>query len=139
MERAEILQELRRCGIQPTAQRIEIADILLEKPQHLSADQVIERLRARKSRVSKATVYNTLNLFGERGLLTEIIVDQQRRYYDSNTDKHHHFYNIDTGRLTDIPHDVIRVSHIPDCPDGGSLESIEVLVKFRNRGGDKPG
>lgn len=139
MKRADILAKLARCGIQATPQRIEIAEILLEKLQHLSADQIIEQLRARKSRVSKATVYNTLNLFGERGLVTEITVDPQRRYYDSNTDNHHHFYNIDTGQLTDIPRGAIRISHIPDCPDGGSLESLEVLVKFRNKDIDEPG
>ena len=139
MERADILLEFSRCGIQPTSQRIEIAGILLERPQHLSADQIIDRLRVRGSSVSKATVYNTLNLFGERGLVTEIIVDPERRYYDSNTDRHHHFYNIDTGRLTDIPRDAIEVSRIPECPDGGALESIEVLIKVRNGGADKKG
>jgi len=137
MNRAEIVLAFDRCGIQPTSQRIEIAGILLEKPQHLSADQIIDRLRERGSGVSKATVYNTLKLFGERGLVTEIVVDPQRRYYDSNTDRHHHFYNVDTGLLTDIPRDAIRVSHIPDCPDGASLESIEVLVKVRGGGPDK--
>lgn len=132
MERADILSEFDRCGIQPTSQRVEIAEVLLEKPQHLSADQIIEQLRVRGSRVSKATVYNTLNLFGERGLVTEIIVDPERRFYDSNTARHHHFYNIDTGKLTDIPHDEVRVTAVPDCPDGGTLESIEVLIKVRS-------
>ena len=139
MKRADILLAFERCGIQPTSQRIEVAGILLEKAQHLSADQIIDRLRDKGSSVSKATVYNTLNLFGERGLVTEIIVDPERRYYDSNTEKHHHFYNVDTGRLTDIPRDSIRVSHIPECPDGGALESIEVLIKVRNPGADKSG
>ena len=132
MDRAGILSEFDRCGIQPTSQRIEIAEILLEKPQHLSADQIIAQLRGQGSTVSKATVYNTLNLFGERRLVTEIIVDPERRFYDSNTDRHHHFYNIDTGELTDIPHDEVRVTAVPDCPDGGKLESIEVLIKVRN-------
>ena len=139
MARADILLEFERCGIQPTSQRLEIARILLEKPQHVSAEDIIDRLRAAGSCVSKATVYNTLNLFGERGLVTEIVVDPERRYYDSNTEKHHHFYNVDTGRLTDIPRGAIKVSQIPECPDGGSLESIEVLVKVRNPGADKSG
>ena len=139
MDRADILRQFDRCGIQPTSQRVEIAGILLERPQHLSADQIIDRLKAKNSGVSKATVYNTLKLFGERGLVMEIIVDPQRRYYDSNTDRHHHFYNIDTGSLTDIPRDALTVSHIPDCPDGARLESIEVLVKVRNKGPDKSG
>ena len=139
MDRADILLEFDRCGIQPTPQRVEIAEILLERPQHVSAEQIIDRLRAEGSGVSKATVYNTLNLFGERGLVTEIVVDPERRYYDSNTEKHHHFYNVDTGRLTDIPCDSIRVSHIPECPDGASLESIDVVIKVRSPGSEKSG
>jgi Fur family iron response transcriptional regulator len=132
MQRADILTEFNRCGIQPTSQRIEIAEILLERPQHLSAEQIIERLRLQGSSVAKATVYNTLNLFGERGLVREIVVNPERRFYDSNTDRHHHFYNIDTGKLTDVPRDDVRVTGIPDCPDGGRVESIEVLIKVRN-------
>ena len=139
MTRSGVRSLIEKHGILPTPQRVEIAGILLDKPQHLSAEQIIDCLRERGSRVSKATVYNTLNLFGERGLVTEIIVDPERRYYDSNTDRHHHFYNIDTGQLTDIPRDAITVSHIPECPDGGALESIEVLVKVRNPGADKSG
>jgi Fur family transcriptional regulator, iron response regulator len=139
VERADILLAFERCGIQPTPQRVEVAGVLLEKAQHLSAEQIIDRLRKTGSRVSKATVYNTLNLFGERGLVTEIVVDPERRYYDSNTDKHHHFYNVDTGQLTDIPRDAVQVSGIPKCPDGGALESIDVLVRIRNRGADKSG
>jgi Fur family iron response transcriptional regulator len=132
MNRADIAQEFVRYGIQLTPQRIEIARVLLEKPQHISADQIIDRLREGGISVSKATVYNTLKLFGERGLVTEIIVDPERRFYDSNTERHHHFYNIDTGKLTDIDCDEVRVTQIPECPDGGSLESIEVLIKVRN-------
>ena len=139
VKRADILLEFQRCDIQSTSQRIEIAQVLFEKAQHLSAEQIIDCLRQKGSRVSKATVYNTLNLFGQRGLVKEIIVDPERRYYDSNTDRHHHFYNVDTGQLTDIPCDSIEVSHIPECPDGAALESIDVLVKIRNRGADKSG
>ena len=63
MSRAELLAKLEDHGILPTPQRLEVAEILLEKPQHLSADQLIERLRSGGSTVSKATIYNSLNLF----------------------------------------------------------------------------
>ena len=133
MERAEVLAEFARFGILPTPQRLEIAEILFEKPQHLSAEQIIDRLRAGGSGVSKATVYNTLNLFSERGLAHECLVDSQRRFYDSNSQPHHHFYNVDTGRLTDIPRDQIRLEEFPEFPKGVRLEQVEVLIKVRNR------
>ena len=66
MLRSEILVRFDELGILSTPQRIEIAEILLEKPQHLSAEQIIDRLNATGSGVSKATVYNTLNLFSEK-------------------------------------------------------------------------
>jgi Fur family iron response transcriptional regulator len=133
MQRAEIMLEFERHGILPTSQRLEVAEVLLEKPQHLSAEQIIEKLRARGSGVSKATVYNTLNLFGERGLVGECLVDPERRYYDSNRHPHHHFFDVDTGELTDIPRDQIRFAEMPDFPGEGSLDSIEVLIKVRSK------
>lgn len=119
-------------GILPTAQRLEIAAILLEKPQHLSADQIIDQLRLSGSAVSKATVYNTLKLFSERGLVKEVMVDPVRKFYDSTTHPHHHFYNVDTGQLADIPDDLVRFDSLPDLPDGTRQESVEVLIKVRD-------
>ncbi len=101
--REDISQLLNERGVFPTAQRVDVALVILAKPQHLSAEQIIAGIRAMGSRVSKATVYNTLNLFCERGLLRTVDVDPTRQYYDSTIGAHHHFYNVDTGELTDIP------------------------------------
>lgn len=131
MLRPEILLRFNELGILSTPQRLEIAEILLKRPQHLSAEQIIDRLRAAGSGVSKATVYNTLNLFSERGLVSECVVDPERRYYDSTTVPHHHFYDLDTGELTDIPAESVRFDGLPKFPENGHLESIEVLIKFR--------
>jgi Fur family iron response transcriptional regulator len=131
MQRADILVEFSKYGILPTAQRLEVAGILLAKPQHLSAEQIIDRLRMNGSGVSKATVYNTLNLFSERGLVNECLVDPERRFYDSTTEPHHHFYNMDTGELTDIPHRNIQISGLPDLPEDFHLDGIEVVIKGR--------
>ena len=119
-------------GILPTPQRLEIAHILLEKPQHLSAEHIIEKLKAAESGVSKATVYNTLNLFSERGLVKEVMVDPVRKFYDSTTHAHHHFYNVDSGELSDIPDEQIRFQDLPELPEGTERESIEVLIKVRD-------
>lgn len=119
--------------ILPTPQRLEVAAILLEKPQHLSADQIIDRLRVTGSAVSKATVYNTLNLFSQRGLVKEVMVDPVRKFYDSTTHPHHHFYNVDTGELSDIPDAEVNFQALPDLPEGTRQESVEVLIKVRDR------
>ncbi len=132
MSRTDILSLFDQHGILPTPQRIEVADILLARPQHLSAEQIIEKLRDAGSSVSKATVYNTLNLFGERGLVKEVMVDPVRKFYDSTTHPHHHFYNVDSGELSDIPDHLVGFSELPDPPAGTEAESVELLIRVRD-------
>ena len=133
MTRVGLLSLFDRHGILPTPQRVEIAGILLERPQHLSADQIIDRLRVAGSAVSKATVYNTLNLFAERGLVKEVMVDPVRKFYDSTTHPHHHFYNVDSGELSDIPEGQVSFRDLPELPEGTERESVEVLIRVRDR------
>lgn len=132
MVRSSILARLEKHGILPTPQRLEVADILLHKPQHMSADQIISRLHEKGSTVSKATVYNTLKIFEKKGLIKECIVDPERRFYDSTTHPHHHFYNVDSGTLTDIAADEIAITGLPDLPAGTTYDGIELLIRIRN-------
>lgn len=132
MSRTDILSLFDRYGILPTPQRIEVADILLCRPQHLSAEQIIDKLRDTGSSVSKATVYNTLKLFSERGLVKEVMVDPVRKFYDSTTHPHHHFYNVDSGELSDIPDHLVSFNALPDPPAGTEAESVELLIRVRD-------
>jgi len=133
MPRSRIQGLLESHGILPTPQRLEVAEILLDRPQHLSAEQIIDTLKVRDSGVSKATVYNTLNLFSERGLVKELMVDPERKFYDSTTRPHHHFYNVDTRVLTDIDDASIEFLSLPELPEGTEQASVEVLIKVRGR------
>ncbi len=120
-------------GISATPQRVEIAAIMLEAKQHLSADQVLTRLADAEAAVSKATVYNTLGLFTERGLVRAVAVDSKKVFYDSNTTEHHHFYNVDDGTLTDFPSDAVVIDQLPTAPAGTQTESIDVVIRVRNK------
>lgn len=133
MSQSDILSLFDQHRIQPTPQRVEVAKILFERPQHLSAEQILEKLGREGVGVSKATVYNTLKLFGERGLVREVVVDPERKFYDSTTHMHHHFYNVDTGSLSDISCDDVRFLELPKLPEGTEQDSIEVLIKVRDR------
>ena len=133
MSRSDILDIFDKHGILPTPQRLEVAEILLARPQHMSADQIIDRLRVAGSGVSKATVYNTLKLFGDRGIVKEVMVDPVRKFYDSSTHPHHHFYNVDTGELTDIDKGGVSFQSLPPTPDGAQQESVEVLIRLRSQ------
>ena len=133
MRSAEIRTRLEKSGIAPTSQRLEIAEILFEKPQHLAAEQILAILRRRNSSVSKATVYNTLHLFGEKGLVNELRIESNRTYYDSTSCPHHHFYHVESGELRDIPVNQVRVMNLPPLPKGTQQDSVEVLIKIRNK------
>jgi len=129
----EAAARLQEHGILPTQQRLQIARVLLTGDQHLSADQVLELVNAAGNRVSKATVYNTLGLFARKGILREVIVDPSRVFYDTNNGPHHHFYNIDTGELSDIDATRIPVEQLPDAPEGTLIDGVEVVIRVRGR------
>ena len=123
---------LRAHGINPTHQRIEIAHALFSRREHLSADQILAIVNGRHAETSKATVYNTLNRFLEKKLIREVIVDPSKVFYDPNTVPHHHFYNIDTGELTDIDAGPISISGLPELPDGMVTEGVDIIVRVRS-------
>ncbi len=134
VEKDAIPSLLQQHGISPTAQRVEIAGILLSKCQHLSADQVLTRLTEHGASVSKATVYNTLGLFAERGLVRQVIVDPAKVFYDSNVAPHHHFYNVDDGNLIDVNAAEVPIEHLPHAPDGTVAEAVDIVIRVRNTG-----
>ncbi len=133
ISRAAMSERLRSFGIAPTHQRIEIANALFSRCEHQSADQILAVVNAHHSETSKATVYNTLKLFLERGLVREVIVDPSKVFYDPNTVPHHHFYNMASGELTDIPVDTLEISGMPTLPEGMLADSIDVIVRIRPR------
>ena len=122
---------LQEHGILPTQQRLLIAAVLLERQQHLSADQVMHLVNGHEHLVSKATVYNTLGLFAKHGLIREVIVDPARVFYDSNTSSHHHFYNIDTGELTDIDSGSMEITELPVTPAGTIAAGVDIIIRVR--------
>ena len=127
----EIAAQLRAYGINPTNQRIEIAHVLFSRHEHLSAEEVFSLVNGDPVRVSKATVYNTLGLFAERGLVREVIADPARVFYDPNTAPHHHFYDTTTGKLMDIPEEDVQISVFPALPEGMRMEGVEIIVRVR--------
>lgn len=129
--RDQLVDLLRRHDINPTHQRIEIASALFSRGEHLSADRILAIVNDRHSETSKATVYNTLNLFLEKKLIREVIVDPNKVFYDPNTEPHYHFYNSDTGELTDIEADRIEVSGLPQLPEGMVTDGVDIIVRIR--------
>jgi len=128
----DVGSHLRRHGIYPTGQRLAIAKVLLPRHQHVTAYELYAQLRSTGVQLSKATVYNTLNLFAEKGLVREIVVDGNHTYFDSNPAPHHHFYNVDDNVLIDMPNPVCELVPDMELPKGTQLDEVEVVVKIRN-------
>jgi len=133
LDEDEASRRLRDYDILPTQQRLQIAQVLLTCDQHLSAEQVLELVNASGSRVSKATVYNTLGLFAQKGIVREVNVDPSRVFYDTNNSLHHHFYNVDSGELLDIDPSQMPMDPLPEAPEGSVVESVEVIVRIRSK------
>ena len=129
MSRYEIEKMLREKGIQPTAQRVEVLYHLYEGG-HRTADELHELLNQEFSRVSRATVYNTLNLLRDQGLIGEVILEPGRSIFDANPTGHYHFYNVDTKELSDIPADQICLTCLPGYPEGKRFIGADVVIRI---------
>ena len=128
----EAISLLQHYGISPTSQRVEMTRLLMRSPIHLSAEDVFRSVNTGGHRTSKATVYNTLNLMTKKGMIREVIADPTKIFYDSNTQPHHHFFDVTTGALKDIDASKVQVNGLPPLPEGTVLEGVEVVVRFRS-------
>ena len=131
MRRDDAVALLRENEIAPTAQRVDIASVLLARPQHVCAEDVHRMLFRHGTPVSRATVYNTLGLFARKGLVRELVVGSDKVLYDSNTASHDHLYDVDTGVLTDIEPGSVVVDALPPLPAGTRVERVEVVIRVR--------
>jgi len=128
---SHFLDQLRGAGLRPTRQRLALAKLLFESgDRHVTAEMLHAEALGKNVRVSLATVYNTLHQFTKAGLLSEIVVDTSRFYFDTNTSKHHHLYYEDSGELEDVDAAEITVSGPIVAPDGMQVKSVNVVVRI---------
>ncbi|HKK21580.1 MAG TPA: Fur family transcriptional regulator [candidate division Zixibacteria bacterium] len=121
---------LRQCDIQPTPQRISVVECILNDKTHPTADEVLIAARKKCPTVSRATVYNTLNLLVERGLIGMQTIREGAVVFDPNVERHHHFVDEDTGDIYDIPWDQLEVKGKEKLKD---FEIVEFQVILRGR------
>ncbi len=131
----DVAAVLREHGIQPSAQRVAVAQYVLQTDEHPSADEVWARVRDGFPMLSRATVYNTLNLFVDKGLVREHILAAGKVVFDPNTEPHHHFVDEQTGRIFDVPWDAVKVSQVEQL---GEFAVTQYQVVMRGRRLDGP-
>ena len=121
-------------GISPTSRRVQIADLAFQRQQHVTAEEVYEQLNVGSRHVSRATVYNTLKMLVDHGLLWQVTVEMSRVFYDSNISPHHHFFDIDSRGLEDIEAEQFEILGMPEPPPGKSVAGVDVVVRLKSTG-----
>jgi len=134
---ADVQTILRDHGVQPSAQRVAVAEYVLFTEDHPSADQVWQRVKQGFPILARATVYNTLNLFVEHGLLQQLVIAEGRVVFDPKTECHHHFVDEATGRIEDVAWNALEVRNVDKLVDY-DVRKYQVVLRGHRRNG-KPG
>lgn len=132
----ELIEKLEHAGIRPSAQRVAIAAYVLSTEDHPSADEVWNRVKAEFPMVSRATVYNTLQLFREHGLVQQLVLAEGSVVFDPKVEPHHHFVDDDTGAIHDIPWAALRVGKVDEL-EGVDVRDYMVVVRGRKKDGKR--
>ena len=123
----------RELNLTPTKQRLELAHLIFAKKQHFTASELINMADKNNLNISMATVYNTLSLLEDKGMLKTINIDNELKFYDTNLEDHHHLYNTTMSTLTDIAHDKVVFAELPELPKNLKIESTQLLIKASNK------
>ena len=128
------VQKLRSSNLRPTKQRLKICQFLFdrEKTFHFTVESLNKKINKNKdTKLSLATIYNTVEAFTNAGYLKEILTSKNKSYYDTNIKSHHHFYDEESKELTDIKYNQIKLSKVPIPPKGKKIKNLEVVIRIQ--------
>jgi Fur family transcriptional regulator, iron response regulator len=128
-------QWLAQADLRPTKQRLALAALMVGDGQdrHVTAEGLFSSVRASGLQVSLATVYNTLRVFCEVGLVQEITIEGAKSYFDTRVDDHPHFYFEDSAELTDAPKEQLEFAQLPEAPGGTEIYKVDVVIRVRKK------
>jgi Fur family peroxide stress response transcriptional regulator len=121
---------VRRAGVKLTQQRIEIFRELAGTGDHPDIETVFTSVRKKMPTVSLDTVYRTLGLFADLGLVMTVRPLNARVRFDANTDVHHHFICTRCGAILDFEHRDFDTLKVPEAATGlGRVESRHIELR----------
>ncbi|MBW7875235.1 MAG: transcriptional repressor [Candidatus Cloacimonetes bacterium] len=128
----QIRSILRSRGLQVTTQRVALCRFVLCEADHPTVDTVKTWAEAHSVKVSQATVYNTLNMLVDEGLLKVFrFPHSDRMVYDNNVHHHHHLLDEESNQIFDLDPSQI---HIPEALSSEwDISGVEVFVRGRKR------
>ncbi len=110
-------------GVKPSVTRLAIYDYLYNHRTHPTVDEIYEALSPEIPTLSKTTVYNTVNLLANSGIIKSISIEGFRTRYDANNNFHAHFLCTKCNNVYDI-FDL----ECPKCPlDGFTVSSEDIF------------
>ncbi|RHX93276.1 transcriptional repressor [Leptospira yasudae] len=131
---------LEDAGINVTVQRLQMANLLLSEPQHLTADQVFQLVNEHMPNASRATIFNNLKLFAEKGIVNLLELKSGITLYDSNVSNHHHAVDEETGEIFDIDLDskleeavLAELKKDFETKTGTSLKDCNLLITLKGK------
>ena len=128
------VQKLRSSNLRPTKQRLKICQFLFDRKKtfHFTVETLNKKInKDGATKVSLATIYNTVEAFTKAGHIKEILTSKSKSYFDTNTKSHHHFYDEDSKELTDIDYNQIKLSKVPLPPKGKKIKNLEVVIRLQ--------
>ena len=135
-QKKEIINKLRSSNLRPTKQRILIAKKLFDRKKtfHFTAETLNKAVNKKKdTRISIATIYNTVEAFKKAGHIRKILTNNSKSYYDTNIKSHHHFYDPDSKKLTDIDYQEVIFNKVPNPPKGKKIKYLEVVISLQKK------
>jgi Fur family peroxide stress response transcriptional regulator len=107
-----------------TTQRVEVLEVVRASQQHLTAGEIFERVRRRDPRIAYGTVYRTLHLLAEHGLIQELTFADQASRYDGRVERHDHVHCLQCGVLFDVDVPVALIArHVAAEQSGFDISS----------------
>ncbi len=128
-------EKLRNSGLRPTKQRLKICEVLFdtERTFHFTINDLANKIKKQlNSKISLATVYNTVHAFEKKGYLKQIPINSSQNYFDTNISDHHHFYDLKEEKLIDLDNSDVGPINIYKKINGKKIKSVEVLVKLED-------
>ena len=135
-QKKEIINKLRSSNLRPTKQRILIAKKLFDRKKtfHFTAETLNKAVNKKEdTRISLATIYNTVEAFKKAGHIREILTNNSKSYYDTNIKSHHHFYDPDSKKLIDIDYQEVIFNKVPNPPKGKKIKYLEVVISLQKK------
>jgi Fur family transcriptional regulator, peroxide stress response regulator len=127
---ADFLEICRRQGVKATHQRTEILRELTGSEEHPDAETILVRVRQKIPAISVDTIYRTLRLLEDSGVIARVGSIRDRTRFDANTDRHHHFVCTECGMIGDFYSDAMDRLPVPrEVSEMGSIAGVYVELR----------